>query len=206
MYNKALAQEQPCVLRFSAVADRIIFRLEGPAGESRAPEKMPGRKKNGLTITYYILITEMAEGRITVPVSFRHLCDWGIGEEELYFWAMFNTPRFYPPTLRPIEHYLQGEEEFSSNMFILSNENGFYGAGCIFYPGILAQAAEVLRDDVWILPSSIHETILIPAGMSDDRDLLSAMVRDINKNYVALDEVLSDEVFFYDKKQNLLLP
>ncbi len=100
-----------------------------------------------------------------------------------------------------LEHSLDectGEHIGEVPMFVLTNERKFNGAACILYRGILKQFSDRLNQSFFILPSSVHEVILVPESEVPNPTQLSVMVRDINSTQVAADEVLSDSVYFYD--------
>ena len=82
-------------------------------------------------------------------------------------------------------------------MYVLTNESQFNGAACILYENLLYDFASSIGSDLYILPSSVHEVILIPKNEFPDKDNLSCMVKDINESEVATDEVLSDHVYEY---------
>lgn len=85
-------------------------------------------------------------------------------------------------------------------MFVLSNNEGFFGASCIIYPDILDKFASENNSDVYILPSSIHETILIPTSKAPSKEELCDMVKEVNNTEVADTERLSDNVYVYSLK------
>lgn len=85
-------------------------------------------------------------------------------------------------------------------MYVLSNTRGINGAACMLYPKVLEEAQMKLKGDYYILPSSIHELILVPTdALYDER--LSAMVKDINETMVPSTDVLSDNVYMYREKK-----
>ena len=88
-------------------------------------------------------------------------------------------------------------------MYVLSNQQKLFGAACMLYPGVLKEFAKKLQNDFFILPSSVHEIILVPAEKGTDKDTLREIVTDINRTQVAEDEVLADSVYYYnrDKEQ-----
>lgn len=92
-------------------------------------------------------------------------------------------------------------------MYVLTNEQKLYGAGCMLYEGVLEREAERLGADLYILPSSVHEVMLLPA-LPDERgalDELRNMVAGINRSDALLArDVLSDQVFYYDRKKRKL--
>ena len=82
-------------------------------------------------------------------------------------------------------------------MFVATNKSKINGASVILYDGLLAKFAEKVGGDFYILPSSIHETILLPAAGDMDVDYLIGMVRSINAAEVSPEEILSDNVYKY---------
>jgi len=90
-------------------------------------------------------------------------------------------------------------------MFILSNQKGINGASCMLYEDVLCKFASQINSDFYILPSSIHEIILIPYQKDMKKETLTEMVKDVNRTQVAQDEILSDKVYLYSKEQNAIL-
>lgn len=65
---------------------------------------------------------------------------------------------------------------------------------------LLRKAAKALEDDFWILPSSVHEVILLPACQTDDCATgLAEIVREINDTQVELQEILSYHIYYYNR-------
>lgn len=102
--------------------------------------------------------------------------------------------------LQMIESIKGGQNEIP--MYVLSNRTKVYGAACILYPGVLRQFAEQLDEDIFILPSSVHEVILIPARGNISNDKLADMVREVNDSQLMDEEILSDEVYLYSKRDD----
>ncbi len=87
-------------------------------------------------------------------------------------------------------------------MYVLTNQQKFYGAACMLYPGMLKAFAEKMEQDFYILPSSVHEVILVPAGSQNNQEALCEIVTEINRTQVAEDEVLADSVYYYDRERD----
>ena len=87
-------------------------------------------------------------------------------------------------------------------MYVLSNKSRVHGAACILYPDILKDFAAVVEKDLYVLPSSIHEVILLPAEGTEDSEQLKLMVHEINESQVEDEEVLSDSVYFYRRRDD----
>ena len=92
-----------------------------------------------------------------------------------------------------------------NTMYILSNQKGINGASCLLYENILLDFANQIRSDLYILPSSIHEIILIPYQKETTLQALIEMVRDINCTQVAPEEVLSDSVYRFSREKNAIV-
>lgn len=102
-----------------------------------------------------------------------------------------------------IAEFLAGlplEKEPERKMYILTNKQHFYGAAVILYPGILESYAGKLGHDFYILPSSVHEVILLADTGVEDREHLYDMVREVNAQNVPEEELLSDNVYYFSLK------
>lgn len=84
-------------------------------------------------------------------------------------------------------------------MYVLTNVERTHGASCILYHNLLEEFAKKVNDNLYILPSSIHEIIMIPASYAGKASELKAMVKEINKTQVEEEEVLSDSVYFFNR-------
>lgn len=93
---------------------------------------------------------------------------------------------------------MQGERD-NIQMYVLTNQQKINGAACILYKDVLQEFALRENEDLYILPSSIHEVIIVPAINEISRDQLNSMVREVNKEEVEVGDVLSDHVYIYRK-------
>lgn len=84
-------------------------------------------------------------------------------------------------------------------MYVLTNSQKMYGAACIFYKNVLKDFAEKVKSDLYILPSSVHEVILVPIVDGLLKNELSLMVQDVNREEVTDSEVLSNHVYIYKR-------
>ena len=91
-------------------------------------------------------------------------------------------------------------------MYVLTNSSKIQGAACMFYPHVLEMIGEILKEDFYILPSSIHEVILVPSDRIDNPSDLFTMVEDANRTVVALGDILSDSVYYYNREKNQIVP
>lgn len=85
-------------------------------------------------------------------------------------------------------------------MYILTNEQEVNRASALLYGDVLKDFANKKGTDMYILPSSIHEVILLPSDRINDPTKLLSMVHDANTTVVSIGDVLSDSVYYYDRK------
>ena len=91
-------------------------------------------------------------------------------------------------------------EEKHIPMFVLTNRNRYYGAACLVYPDMMKVVGEMLQDDFYILPSSVHEIIFIGKNDCMDPFALNEMIEDVNATQVDEEEWLSDHAYLYERK------
>lgn len=87
-------------------------------------------------------------------------------------------------------------------MYIMTNTIGINGATVVIYQDILKDFAKKMRCDFYILPSSIHEVILVPYEENMEPKTLQEMVNEVNLSQVPEEEVLSDRVYIYRRETN----
>lgn len=89
-------------------------------------------------------------------------------------------------------------------MYVLSNKYNVLGAASILYNNLLLDFSENFGSDIIILPSSIHEVILVPENKIENKKNLSVMVKEVNSTQVADEEVLSDSVYIFRRDKNMI--
>lgn len=89
-------------------------------------------------------------------------------------------------------------------MYVLTTESGNLGASALFYPDVQDKAADLMGSGYYVLPSSVHECILVPDTAGHNEKDLCAMVREANRSVVEPKDVLSDNVYHFDKDSRQL--
>lgn len=165
-----------------------------------------------LAIVVFVLLEVSPYGTATVLVRKEHLEIWGLTEAQLFDEAKKNTPILLPYQFCPMRKLLreicpyavdEGEEEEES-LYVLSNKLRSFGAASMLYEGILEKVGQKLGENYYILRSSIHEVIVVPESKSPVKQDLEEMVREINETQVEEEEVLSDRVYYFSRKENRL--
>lgn len=200
---------------FSAVKDKIIFRLINQSTNSELLEDVPYLPFLDLAIVFSVMIEISKDNFGTVLIRKDFLPQWNIEKEELFEIAKKNTykdlqPEYcsiedvVPPMFDEKDKDLWGVPIPSFPIYILSNKKRFHGAGVICYPEYLKSLAEQLNCDLYIIPSSVHEVLIVPMADYIDLNTLSEMVRQVNATEVPPEEVLSNHAYYFLRAKNQL--
>lgn len=162
-----------------------------------------------LAAVFRVMLYKDGEERATALVTDKTMKDWDMGVDSLYETALKNTAAQAPAQINSMMSLLFGGEEplapeevfREEGFYVLSNPQKSNGAAAMLYPGLLQSIAEATQSSFYILPSSIHEVMLIKEGNGMGARELQGMVMDINQREVAPQEVLSNQVYFYDGKE-----
>ena len=121
--------------------------------------------------------------------------------------ARDNTQKILPVKFVEIGEILEEcgyESEQDVRMYVLTNEENYFGASAIIFDSILEKISILLKDDFWILPSSIHECIIVPADCTMSAEGMRDLVREVNQAEVAPQDYLSDEIYYYQCQMHRL--
>lgn len=102
-----------------------------------------------------------------------------------------------------IAEIMEESEDKPYPMYVITNREKYYGAVEMLFNENLDKVSEIFHDDLYILPSSINEVIAVPA-MDCNVEELADMVEVINREQIALEERLSNQVYFYDSRERKL--
>lgn len=165
-----------------------------------------------LAIVFYLLLETTEKGAATILITNEMLDYWKISLEHLYSIALENTPRILYPECKPMHVVIQEllreplkENIEESCMFVLSNHYRHYGAACMLYEQVLEDIGNQLNEDYYILPSSIHEIIILPSSCYLTHEELDDMITEINDTQISEEDVLSEHAYYYSRKERKLL-
>lgn len=195
---------------FEKAKTRLSFKLINTGKNKALLADIPNRPFFNLSIVYFYLIENPPfHGKATVLIRKSHMDAWNIVEEELYEAAYLNAPQLLPARIENMNQVLDGIFppglfEDMIPMYVLTNREKLFGASCMLYPDELKLFAEKTGSDLFVLPSSVHEVILIPEKSNLNPQSFLDIVAEINHSQVPEEEVLADSVFFYNKKEDAL--
>ncbi len=191
---------------YRQVEGRILYKLVHYEKNKALLADVPWFRWHDLAVTFYYVMEEAAFGRASIMIHNNHLDLWGQPAEEIYRIAQRNMPRRMPELLLPIRKLLEemlgkkmGEEEQS--LYVLTNRDKIFGAAAMLYSEKIGQLADMLQTDLLILPSSVHEVLLLPDDRNQEYAYYSQMVREVNTTQVDPEEILSFNLYRYDREK-----
>lgn len=197
---------------YDKVRSRIVYKLVNYKRNQKLLENVPHYRFLDLAIIFCCLLETSPEGSATILIHNHHLQFWSITTDELFALAQTNTPRLLQYEFRTmteiLNDFLSGAETNSfyegescpSGMYVLTNQCKLNGAACILYPELLKKIADQLQCDLFLLPSSIHEVLIIPASAQSSCEELTQMVQDVNTTQLTPEEILSDHVYCFSRE------
>lgn len=196
---------------YEKARERIVFKLINRDKNHKLLENIPYVEYMDLVMVFYYLLHDETAGNATILIHNSHLKMWGISKEELYRKACENTPNLLPAAITGMREIIQQMMGDSANleepveedvpMYVMTNPMKMNGAATMAYPNVVKNFANAIGHNVYIIPSSVHEVILVPeSGTEGGR--LNEMVREVNESQVDPKEVLADHVYYYDRLEN----
>ena len=199
------SEARAMITDYSRAKERLFIRLVS-ANNADFLENVPNKVVAGdLAIVPYILVNQDSKGLATAAVNRDLASHYGVSDEELLNEAMENAPKIMPvkiKTLLGVVAELAGEEnsgedsEVSNEPLVVTNSSGQCGAAAIFYPEVMEQLAEKFGGKFCVIPSSIHEVLIVPDN--GDHETLNNMVRSVNEDILNPGEFLSDHIYLCD--------
>lgn len=186
------------------IASEHFFICLSNAGKNAGYlEEVPHRTISDLSLTCHVMSEIPGEGYVGTVVNDSLLEEYGVDKDRLFEDAMKNSMRMMPPKLDFARDIYEDDMEREENdpfydMLIVSNEKHFRGAAVLFYPGIMEEISMKLGGSYYVIPSSIHEVLAIPAAPDVEVDSLNRLVMEANLLHVPENEQLSDGVYLYD--------
>lgn len=220
------------MLNYEQVCKKLGIKLINKNRNKEMLSTLPYVEFADMIIVFLVIIEEESIGRGAILIKNEIFDKWNISKERLYADAISNMMKKFPPNKCDIidmligmyrekhddgtdfakeemKDYINEMENLRSDekgMYVLTNSGRWYGASAMAYPQLLEEIGKSIGKDYFILPSSIHEVILVPCDEEVNYGQLSDMVKAVNENAVEVEEVLSDHAYRYHRANNWLEP
>lgn len=207
---------------FNRIKDHIIVRLMNFDMNIDYLQDKIYLEYLDLAVCFYVMIKKQ-EGYIsTLSLSKKLLSVWNLSEEELLEIAIKNMEQELPVQIIRMDELLKNickdikREDFAEMMnppeenmplYVMTNDIKREGATTLLYNGVLRDFADEQNvEEVYILPSSQHEVILIPVTEETDVDVttLNRIIHNINSTFPDKSEILSDHMYTYKRDNDTI--
>ncbi|MDE6314704.1 MAG: hypothetical protein K2M46_14000 [Lachnospiraceae bacterium] len=207
---------------FEQIQEHIVYRIINLDRNRQLLEECPYIPFLDLAVVPYVSFHVGREKNGAVLIKKKHLQLWNVTEKEVLAIAAQNAPRRLIAGIRKMEDTLRElfsvtdeqeqealeefmqeieESEHKIPMYVLSNQINFYGAACMLYEDVMEMFAQELGEDVYILPSSVHEVLLVPVSKALPPKEMLEMVQDINTTQIPPEEILSNHIYQYSMEE-----
>ncbi|MBD5487104.1 MAG: hypothetical protein HDR18_16560 [Lachnospiraceae bacterium] len=191
---------------FKSVKDRIFHKLVNYSRNENLLKDVPHIKWCDLAVVFYYSMEEVKFGKASILIHNSHIDMWSQTADTLYQTAQDNMRRNMPELLVPLPELIYGMsgvrmEEDDMKIYVLTNQEKMYGASAMLYSDRISKLASSLDSDLLILPSSVHEVMLLPDDPDRKYIFYRQMVKEVNITQVEPEEILSFNLYRYNRKK-----
>ena len=199
-------------LEYETCRECITYRLISAEKNARFLSYLPHIPFLDMAIIFTIVLKIDESGLESIRVTNDLMESWKVKVEDLMALAKVNTPRIFPVKVETMgnvmKRFLGLDEEMlqmvdlDSPMLLLSNMHETYGATTLIYDDQPSKIGELLEDDYYVIPSSVHEVLILPASEVGDPSTINPMIQEINEEHLENVDVLSDRAYLYKRSDN----
>lgn len=177
-------------------------------------------KEVGDYAAYYVLELPMLsteEGEASVTVTNDMLRHWGVSKETVYEDAMqsvsdenvcfFSLDKYFHSVFigdpNQFNIPIFETKQLDTDLYCLTNRNQKYGASSLLNASALQAISSRLGENFYILPSSVHEVIIVPETLAGSVSELNEMIRNVNDTEVSQEEQLSSHAQYFDQEKGI---
>lgn len=186
------------------VKELIVFKLINTDMNKALLEKLPHKEILDLAMVFMVDIPEVDGSCIVNNELFN---SWKIDMDLLKEKALENTMQRYPLSMKNLRDMIApilGVDIPEHDLYVLSNETYKFGAAVILYPDVLARLAEQWQSDIYIIPDSVHQVLLCSSCLDENVKEWKEILARLNAEIDFLDDVLSGNVYKYERNTKML--
>ena len=221
--EKPLAVDK--ITDYEKARDKVMPKIVGMEGNEKYLEDKPFTRMEDLAVVYYVDMGRLGGGVMSSPVTENLMETWGVSKDELHQTALSNMEAQSVSSFKSMHEMMMemmlpdmverfdGDKDAAreaisdmvppddGNMFILTNQEKLNGATALLDTKIMGEISERFGENFFILPSSLHEVLIVPEKEGMELSVLENMVQEVNATQVAPQDRLSDHVYKYDAQE-----
>ena len=204
------------IQNYDVMKNKLVMEVVSAEANAELLETIPHKDIEDMAVVYRFDVKDIVGEGATVIVTNKMLDNYGVTPEQLHADAVKNAPEIRPIVIQGMAEVLakqMGVEDLEmlglnippeqEQIFVASVPDNVHGAGVLAYEDFMDKAAERAGGDFYILPSSIHEVLIVPDNGMMDLASLENMVREVNATTVDPSENLTDNVYHSDSKDKI---
>ena len=202
---------------YSQMKEKLAMEVVSAEANKDMLQNVPHQNMEDMAVVYRFLLNSDEDGRASILVTNQILDHMGVTPEQLHADALENAPQIKPAEIKGMSEVMaemMGYDQAAmmgivpvapedEQMFVATVPDKVHGAGVLAYQDFMDQAAERVGGDFFILPSSIHEVLIVPDNGKMDLKELENMVKEVNETQVAPADKLTDSVYHYDSQAKI---
>lgn len=202
---------------YSQMKEKLAMEVVSAEANKEMLETVPHQNIEDMAVVYRFVLSSDDDGRASILVTNQLLDSMGVTPEQLHADAMENAPQIKPVEIKGMSEVMaemMGVEQAElmgifpvapedEQMYVATVPDKVHGAGVLAYQDFMDKVAEKAGGDFFILPSSIHEILIVPDNGKMNLKDLEAMVKEVNATQVSPADKLTDSVYHYDSKAKI---
>ena len=209
--------EDAMTFDFEKTKSRIVFQIVNTENNQEMISHCPHREIMDLTVVYRAVLNVDEDGVSGFLITNDIARLENITESQLYKLALKNTKKIFPFKSERIEQTMSrmmrkwgaSDEDIESSfkdtdkipekerVYVISNKYEFFGANALIYKDVIGKVAKSIGTDCYVLPSSVHDLVVLSTDVFSEKEKLADLVRDTNNEHVRISERLSDSIYLY---------
>jgi len=196
---------------FEQMKEKVMFKLINGEENKELLQDIPHMLYLDLAVVFYLLLSVDEKNQVSALIHNEHMEAWRTNVEELHSLAGINTPNILPATLQSMTEVMTeilglpeelglGDSDENVQLYVLTNPKGLNGAIAALYPGVLQKFSKEKQTDLILLPSSIHEMLIVLDSDEMDYERLQLMVESINETEVPQVDRLSNNIYRFSQE------
>ena len=203
---------------YEQMKDKLAIEVVSTEANKEMLATVPHKEIEDMSVVYRFVLDENVDGRASILATNNMIGTMGITADQLHADALENAPKIRPAEITGMSEMMAqmvGREQAEQmgifpmdpadeQMYVATVSDKIHGAGILAYQDFMDQAAERLGgQSFFILPSSLHEILLVPDNGQMNLHDLEAMVKEVNATQVEPEDKLTDSVYHYDAKDKI---
>lgn len=196
---------------YEKMKPHLITQIIGVENNADMLPAVPHQKMEDMAVVYRFRVGDSSKGQASILITNQMLEMYGITSKQLQKDALDVIQKNEPVSIKNMDEimyeltngFVGSIENPESPMWVATNESNFHGASVMAYPDFMEQAAKKLNDSFYLLPSSMHEVLLVPDSFNLKAQELKEMVTVINASEVSPEERLTDNAYHYDSESKV---